>query len=518
MTSCCHPETFNSLCVVCGQLVDRTSSSAGKAGTKSIVVNGNVLTVSATEHDAGATKLLSLQRARRLVLVLDIDHTLLHSVQIDGPAPRGKDAVLRGGDVHHLPIEERDPQGALKHLVMKKRPYLDLFLEEAHKFCEMTIYTAGTRRYAEAVVKAIDPTGKYIGKRIVSRTDALPGQRADFLHKSLDKAFMQESALAVILDDREDVWRGKQNEQLLLVRAYQYFFPGTAAAREVTGGGGPVSEVNNAPGSGTAMVEGLALADCPPSPVIRLYGRPGEIVKFANGFSPEYTEEDDQLLRSLEVLKSLHENYYRDWDERERERVKEEQANRASCNSSASVPSSSSSSVSASLHISRHLNALKCSLLRGYTLCFSGLIPTNESRPEAHVLWRLAVSLGASVSHDVLPHGRTTHLLAIQPNTRKVAQCLSDPLRRDTWVVHPDWLVYCRWAMAHVAEAAFMLVPRQPEEALPNPQPCYESTSYNVISKDTEAVPGKKRARERDSETDDIQDKTENDSNSEDGK
>ena len=468
--SCPHPETFNSMCVVCGQIVAQvaTSSSGGSSqpAARSILVNGNVLTVS-TAHCSGEAKLLSLQRTKRLVLVLDIDCTLLHCVQIDGPSPKGSATVQHNGEIHHLPLDERDALGRAKHLVIKKRPHLDHFLCEAHKFCEMTIYTAGNRLYAEAVVKVLDPEGKYFGRRIVSRSDKIPvapgvegtERVRESLGKSLEKAFLQEEALAVILDDREDVWRGKQAEQLLKVRAYEYFFVGAASAREV--GAHTMAQVNNAPGSsavprgpnGEPLVavetEGEAPAEAERvAPIIRLHGRPGEVLGYAPPTSPSFTERDDQLLRSLEVLRSLHSKYYRDLE-----------ANRAS--------GASIGSASQPLHIGRHIAAMKAKALSGYTVTFSGIFPVNLPHPERHELWQLAVSLGASVTSDV--HERTTHLLSLQPNTRKAAQCLA---RGDVWVIHPDWLQHCRWALAHVEERAFLLLPHSNDQPLPNPQRC----------------------------------------------
>lgn len=86
----------------------------------------------------------------------------MHAIQIDGPVPQNP--VKLNGEIHHLPIEEK-VNGVTKHLVMKKRPYLDQFLERINKTYEIFIYTAGTRRYAEAVVKVLDPNKKYINDR-----------------------------------------------------------------------------------------------------------------------------------------------------------------------------------------------------------------------------------------------------------------------------------------------------------------------------------------------------------------
>ena len=51
------------------------------------------------------------------------------------------------------------------------RPGLPKFMEEMSRIYEMHVYTMGTRNYAEAIVKAVDPDGKYFGGRIVSRDE-----------------------------------------------------------------------------------------------------------------------------------------------------------------------------------------------------------------------------------------------------------------------------------------------------------------------------------------------------------
>lgn len=447
MSACNHPVTYNTLCVACGKVVPNSKSCA------SLAVKGGMLQLNAEEalkiQSSKASALQKLQQTKKLALVLDLDHTLLHAVQIDGPTPQ--QTMQSNGDIHHLPIEEI-VGGSVKHLVMKKRPYLDHFLEQAHNLFQMTIYTAGTKRYAEAVVKVIDPSRKYIADRIVSRIDGQP-VRADAIDKSLDKIFLNDSSMAVIIDDREDVWKGAQNEQLLLVRPYVYFYPGSSTIQAV-GGKSAISEVNNAPG-----FAGSAPAELGTAPAISLHESPGKILKLALQTSPEFTECDDQLLRCLEVLKNIHQRYY----------------GQSSLSSDSSITRKS---------VATALKDIKRSILYGYTITFSGIIPTNEPHPENHFLWRLAESLGAQVSLDLLP--RTTHLLSFQINTKKVTTCFQTR-SEDVWVLHPDWLIYCRWSLAKAEESTFLLMGIPEGKKMPTPKldtsPISSADSVRVVKK-----------------------------------
>jgi RNA polymerase II subunit A-like phosphatase len=46
------------------------------------------------------------------------------------------------------------------------------FMEDMSRIYEMHVYTMGTRTYANAIVKAVDPEGIYFGGRILSRDES----------------------------------------------------------------------------------------------------------------------------------------------------------------------------------------------------------------------------------------------------------------------------------------------------------------------------------------------------------
>lgn len=55
---------------------------------------------------------------------------------------------------------------------IKPRPGLPAFLDKLNEQYEMHVYTAGSRDYADAVCKGIDPNGKYFNERILSRDES----------------------------------------------------------------------------------------------------------------------------------------------------------------------------------------------------------------------------------------------------------------------------------------------------------------------------------------------------------
>ena len=91
------------------------------------------------------------------------------------------------------------------------------FLEQMSKLYEMHVYTAGSRSYANAVCKGIDPNGKYFSERILSRDES--GSECASLKrmvgtdisvgaavKNLKRLFPTDQSMVVIIDDRWEVW------------------------------------------------------------------------------------------------------------------------------------------------------------------------------------------------------------------------------------------------------------------------------------------------------------------------
>ena len=81
------------------------------------------------------------------------------------------------------------------------------------EYYEMHVYTMGTRTYADAICKVIDPGGRIFGDRILSRDES--GSRSyarswklmtDFTSKNLKRLFPTDQSMVVVIDDRQDVW------------------------------------------------------------------------------------------------------------------------------------------------------------------------------------------------------------------------------------------------------------------------------------------------------------------------
>lgn len=186
--------------------------------------------------------------------------------------------------------------------------------------------------------KALDIRQEIFASRIVSRTDV--GDLGRDV-KSLERIFPCGGSMALIVDDREDVWanaqdvskkRGEPPDNLLLIRPYHWKpFLGFA-------------DVNNAAGEDIS------------------------------GESTTTEDEDDTaLLWTLGILERMHSNFYR------------EHANREII-----------------MTVPPVIRDMRAQVLAGCTLVFSGLIPLRQQNqtfqyPRPAVV-RYGESLGATVS------------------------------------------------------------------------------------------------------------------------
>jgi len=161
-----------------------------------------------------------LLKSRKLSLVVDLDQTIIHAT-VDPTVGEWKDDPFCVNhesvkDVQAFKLEEDVSGGRGTWYYVKMRPGLKEFLEHISKLFELHIYTMGTRAYAMAVKKIVDPDGTIFGERVLSRDES-----GSMTQKSLHRLFPVDTKMVVIIDDRGDVW--KWTDSLVKVRPYDFF-------------------------------------------------------------------------------------------------------------------------------------------------------------------------------------------------------------------------------------------------------------------------------------------------------
>lgn len=188
--SCCHSLRIGSLCAVCGaEIVSRDDLiPALHSSDKLVLIQSEALALHKARNE-------SLEKHKKMILILDLDQTLLHSTFQESYCDFTFTLFFT-------------------KFYVKLRPFLKKFLRKMSKLFEIHVYTMGTRDYASEICRNIDPTGRIFGDRIVTRCENF-----NEMKKSIDRITSIHSNV-VILDDRADVWDYSSN--LVLIKPFYF--------------------------------------------------------------------------------------------------------------------------------------------------------------------------------------------------------------------------------------------------------------------------------------------------------
>ncbi|KAM7280490.1 hypothetical protein ACFE04_007624 [Oxalis oulophora] len=197
---CLHPLVIGQECKHCGHNVGQNYGLSFEYIRRGLRLSHEA----ATRWKESCTK--HVLKQKKLHLVLDIDHTLLHAVYFD--------KTTNHEDMEYFKILDDLIVSEKSGRIVKLRPFVRTFLKEASSLFKMYLYTMGSRRHARAMAKLLDPDHRYFAKRIISRDDN-PNS-----FKTLDIVACQERA-AIIVDDTR-IWP-KDEENLVQIQKYFYF-------------------------------------------------------------------------------------------------------------------------------------------------------------------------------------------------------------------------------------------------------------------------------------------------------
>ncbi|ESQ38668.1 hypothetical protein EUTSA_v10029269mg [Eutrema salsugineum] len=107
-----------------------------------------------------------LNKEKKLHLVLDLDHTLLHTILVSQLTQKEKYLIE---EVDSRVDLWRFDKGLPNEYFIKLRPFVREFLQEANKLFSLYVYTMGSYSYAQTVLNLIDPGRVYFGNRVITR-------------------------------------------------------------------------------------------------------------------------------------------------------------------------------------------------------------------------------------------------------------------------------------------------------------------------------------------------------------
>ncbi|KAJ9114501.1 hypothetical protein QFC20_001374 [Naganishia adeliensis] len=342
---------------------------------------------------------------------------------------------------------------------IKPRPGLPEFLEKMSKLYEMHVYTAGSRSYANAVCKGIDPNGKYFSERILSRDES--GSAAV---KNLKRLFPTDQSMVVIIDDRWEVWSHGPN--LVKVVPFDFFVgmgdinstfvkPRATDVPAVRGTTPPdIAEDDDASlQDQIALKRAKALEDQVEARPLKKKqeelekqaeeksGDEVPVVESKDTVSTEGTltastsngsnteaphhkqallKNDDKELKRVDmVLREIHGRFFDALSQ-----VK----------GGLRIPPSSEPDPKILFDVRHIIPHMQRKVLRGCVICFSGIIPLQQP-PQENEYWILATMFGARCTRRL--SSDVTHLVTGQTDTQKVAEALRKPGVKVVW---RDWL------------------------------------------------------------------------------
>ncbi|XP_019906027.3 RNA polymerase II subunit A C-terminal domain phosphatase isoform X2 [Esox lucius] len=210
---CSHPVVMKGLCAECGQDLTQMQSNNGRqqahisTATVSMVHSVPELMVSSEQAEQlGREDQQRLHRNKKLVLMVDLDQTLIHTTEQHCQRMSNK-------GIFHFQLGRGEPM-----LHTRLRPHCKEFLEKIAKLYELHVFTFGSRLYAHTIAGFLDPEKKLFSHRILSRDECIdPFSKTG----NLRNLFPCGDSMVCIIDDREDVWKFAPN--LITVKKYIYF-------------------------------------------------------------------------------------------------------------------------------------------------------------------------------------------------------------------------------------------------------------------------------------------------------
>uniref|UniRef100_A0A4W4GSE5 RNA polymerase II subunit A C-terminal domain phosphatase n=1 Tax=Electrophorus electricus TaxID=8005 RepID=A0A4W4GSE5_ELEEL len=201
------------LCAECGQDLTQLQNKNGKqqahisTATVSMVHSVPELMVSSEQAEQlGREDQKRLHRNRKLVLMVDLDQTLIHTTEQCCQRMSNK-------GIFHFQLGRGEPM-----LHTRLRPHCKEFLEKIAKMYELHVFTFGSRLYAHTIAGFLDPEKNLFSHRILSRDECIdPFSKTG----NLRNLFPCGDSMVCIIDDREDVWKFAPN--LITVKKYVYF-------------------------------------------------------------------------------------------------------------------------------------------------------------------------------------------------------------------------------------------------------------------------------------------------------
>uniref|UniRef100_A0A1B0AAP6 RNA polymerase II subunit A C-terminal domain phosphatase n=1 Tax=Glossina pallidipes TaxID=7398 RepID=A0A1B0AAP6_GLOPL len=491
LSECVHTTVIKDMCADCG--ADLRQNENGNTSEASVPMVHSIPDLKVTQKLAqklGHDDTRRLLQDRKLVLLVDLDQTIIHTTNDNVPN--------NIKSIYHFQLY--GPQSPWYHT--RLRPGTLDFLNSVSKHYELHICTFGARNYAHMIAKILDPNGKYFSHRILSRDECFnPTSKTDnlklrqqkknnFFNPPYRALFPNGDSMVCIIDDREDVWNMASN--LIQVKPYHFF--------QHTGDINAPPELSKHELDDLDTLQAANKEKCEQS--LKNEKTDENIEESADPTScsesvSEVVESTNDEEKSLETKNNVEGAEGKEFEENaipteekdliidqkkeETEKVNEKSAETEEITAKIKLPADPAKEIEIEdpddylLYLEIILRAIhvrfysiynetkeipdlkiivpkiRSEVLRGCNLVFSGLVPTNMKLQQSRAYF-IAKSLGANVSQNIGED--TTHLVAVTSGTFKVNAAKKNSQIK---IVNASWLWCCAERWEHVDEPLFPL-------------------------------------------------------------
>lgn len=205
---CKHAEIFQDLCTSCSELVLNYHENPDNAH---LLIKGVTIVAEEEKKNYAEVEKNVLISNKKLILILDLDNTLIHAIMSRLNENNTSDVDLT--DVYEWVYSRFDK------FLIKLRPYLKEFFTTVQPLYEIFLYTMGTRGYAEYNRCLLnDIKGAKIEKeKMIALEDNFK-----LAQKKIKRMLPYSEEMVLILDDRLDVWP-EDNDNLIFTKPYWFF-------------------------------------------------------------------------------------------------------------------------------------------------------------------------------------------------------------------------------------------------------------------------------------------------------
>ena len=217
LEKCKHEMVYINLCTKCGY--KKTENDEFKAYG---FTNKEFFFSKEKAESLEKTKVQDYLTSKKLILLLDLDNTILHcsSVSISSEQIKfleGKYSTY----ISKIPIKN-NMINRYETILIKFRPFLRTFLKNIKNKFEIFVYTQATKEYATGVIQYVNTN---FVKDILSTTRMIPrvlDENGFAENKSIKNVFPTQEKMILIIDDNMEVWKESGNN-FIGIYPYRFF-------------------------------------------------------------------------------------------------------------------------------------------------------------------------------------------------------------------------------------------------------------------------------------------------------